>query len=317
MGDVTRTIRYLGGAARAGVLVQMLEQEGVVVAWSPPREERGLAADVNDAVVQMVATGSVMAIAAAVRNFRNRVPRATVEVEVEVEGEGEGEGEDDASPGADGRARPDLTPEIELLKGVLGPRAAAVIQYAQVRYRRLRRYSDAAQEDSGLGLEEIEARVAEDERLGDLLVSGAEASVRTADEFRIRLLARVVAEAFTGSAKIDASEIRLQTLRELTSQQIQALAVLAKLDAHRPHDPDAMTKGGMRFEATQPVRRTAATIELRQHFDIGHDMAEAITAALVRHGLIYNDPPGFQDWGLTDYGRNIVEHLRGIDLEAH
>jgi hypothetical protein len=95
------------------------------------------------------------------------------------------------------------------------------------------------------------------------------------------------------------------------------LAVLAKLDAGRPQSqPGTTTGGGLRWEAPQatgPPRLTGAMIELSQHFDIGNDMAEAITAALSRHGLIYNDPPGLEDWGLTEYGRNVVEYLHGIE----
>jgi hypothetical protein len=66
----------------------------------------------------------------------------------------------------------------------------------------------------------------------------------------------------------------------------------------------------------QPVRRTGAMMELCRHFDVGYDMAEALTAALVRHGLVYNDPPGFEDWGLTEYGRNIVRYLSDIGNAA-
>lgn len=63
------------------MLVQMLEQEGVAVEWSRPHEERGLSADLNEVIVNLVSTGSAVAIAAAVKNFRNRVPRAKVDVE--------------------------------------------------------------------------------------------------------------------------------------------------------------------------------------------------------------------------------------------
>lgn len=211
-----------------------------------------------------------------------------------------------------------MTPEINLVKGLGGPRVAAVIEYIQERWRRRRQlYFDVVEEDSGLIPEEIGEQIIGNERLGDLFVAGAEASTRAGDESQILLLARVVAEAFTGSAKIDASEVRLQTLREMTSQQIQSLSVLARLDAERPgRDPDAMVGGGMSMRSEQPLRRTGATMELRRHFDMGHDMAEAITAALVRHGLIYHDPPGLEDWGLTDYGRNIVEYLREVDADA-
>jgi hypothetical protein len=81
--DVTRTITCRGSAARAGGLVQMLEQEGVRVEWSPPREERSLGADVNEVVVYLVSTGTLAGITAAVRRFRKWAPRCKVEVEGE------------------------------------------------------------------------------------------------------------------------------------------------------------------------------------------------------------------------------------------
>ena len=88
MDDVTKTITYYGDAARVGALVQMLEQQGVRVEWSPPREERGLASDINEVVVNLVSTGSALAIAAAVKQFRQRFPRHKIEVEGEKEGGG-------------------------------------------------------------------------------------------------------------------------------------------------------------------------------------------------------------------------------------
>lgn len=56
---------------------------------------------------------------------------------------------------ADSRRWPDVTPEIELLKGIVGPRRAAVIKYIQDCRRRRQLYSDAVHEDSGLEPEEI------------------------------------------------------------------------------------------------------------------------------------------------------------------
>jgi hypothetical protein len=81
--DVTRTIRYQGDPARASALVQMLEQQGVQVSWTPPREERGLATDVTAVVINLVSTGSAVGIAAAVKQFRQRFPKATVKVDGE------------------------------------------------------------------------------------------------------------------------------------------------------------------------------------------------------------------------------------------
>jgi hypothetical protein len=39
---VTQTIRYKGGSARVGALVQMLEAEGAHVDWEHPQERRDL-----------------------------------------------------------------------------------------------------------------------------------------------------------------------------------------------------------------------------------------------------------------------------------
>jgi hypothetical protein len=83
--DVTRKITYHGDTARVGALVQMLEQQGVQVDWTPPQEHRGLGADVNEVIVNLVSTGSVVAIAAAVKQFRARFPRHKIEVEGEAE----------------------------------------------------------------------------------------------------------------------------------------------------------------------------------------------------------------------------------------
>ncbi len=66
--------------ARASPLVQMLEQQGVRVSWTPPREER---VDVTAVVINLLSTGSAVGIAAAVKQFRQRFPKAAVKVDGE------------------------------------------------------------------------------------------------------------------------------------------------------------------------------------------------------------------------------------------
>jgi hypothetical protein len=88
MDDATKRITYYGDAARVGALVQMLERQGVQVDWSPPHEERGLASDINEVIVNLVSTGSALAIAAGVKQFRQRFPRHKIEVEGEKEDDG-------------------------------------------------------------------------------------------------------------------------------------------------------------------------------------------------------------------------------------
>jgi hypothetical protein len=213
------------------------------------------------------------------------------------------------------RHPPDLTPEINLLKGLAGPRGAAVVQYVQDRYRsRQRKFLDGVQEDSGKKPEELGHQIITNERLGDLLLAGAEASARTCDQAHIHLLARVVAEAFTDEAKLDACEVRLQTLRQMTSQEIRALAVLAKRDEERAKwAPSGVWSEG---PSKPQQRETGATRTLLQYLVSDQAIAEAITAALVRQGLIWNDPPGFEEWGLTDYGRGTVGYLHDMQIGA-
>jgi hypothetical protein len=85
--DVTRTVTYRGKPPWHTALVQFLEEEGVRVEWSPPdgEEPRGLGADVTQVVVNIVSTGTIAAMAAAVYRFRNFRPRDKGKVEVEGE----------------------------------------------------------------------------------------------------------------------------------------------------------------------------------------------------------------------------------------
>jgi len=101
--DVTLTIRYRGSAARAGALVQALEQEGVRVDWTPPREERGFGADATAVVLGIVASGGYDAIKAVVMKMRERMPRAGIVIENDP-------GDDAAEPLSEPAAA-DVTPE--------------------------------------------------------------------------------------------------------------------------------------------------------------------------------------------------------------
>jgi len=82
MAQTTRRVTYRGNPAFASMLVQMLQQESVTVRWERPFEQRGMGEMAQEVIVQMVATGSVTAIAAAVAKFRKHMngrAEATVE----------------------------------------------------------------------------------------------------------------------------------------------------------------------------------------------------------------------------------------------
>ena len=40
----------------------------------------------------------------------------------------------------------------------------------------------------------------------------------------------------------------------------------------------------------------------------------SVSATLERQGLIWNDPPGFVAWGITDYGWRILNLLRNTNV---
>jgi len=103
MDDVTRTITFYGEqSAPVSALEQFLERRGVRVErvdWSPPEEGRSLGSDVNNVVVQMVATGGVLAITAGVKQFREWFRHGRYRVKVEGEAD-----DDDAEPDGSGRS---------------------------------------------------------------------------------------------------------------------------------------------------------------------------------------------------------------------
>jgi hypothetical protein len=67
---VTETrITYKGDPALVGVLVQMLEEQGVEVRWQPPAERREVPGRFEPMVVNLVAVGALTGIKAAVRKF--------------------------------------------------------------------------------------------------------------------------------------------------------------------------------------------------------------------------------------------------------
>jgi hypothetical protein len=80
--DEERTI-FCDGGPMVSVLVQMLEQEGVRVEWTPPEERRGLdiSTDIQSLVVALTAYGTPAAMKRAAAAYRKRFPKAHVRVQ--------------------------------------------------------------------------------------------------------------------------------------------------------------------------------------------------------------------------------------------
>ena len=83
MTDITRRITYNGDAASVSMLAQTLEAEGVRVDYRPPLESRSFATALQEVVVQLVATGTALAIKDGVDRFLNR----SYHIRLDIDGE--------------------------------------------------------------------------------------------------------------------------------------------------------------------------------------------------------------------------------------
>jgi hypothetical protein len=71
---------------------------------------------------------------------------------------------------------------------------------------------------------------------------------------------------------------------------------------------------GLRTRGPGKVPGSAQT--LRALMGVSDDVADAVSATLERQGLVWNDPPGFGGWGITDYGRRILDLLRNTKVDV-
>jgi len=73
---------YEGPGTLVGVLVQMLEQEGLTASYEAPMEQRGVGADLHTVILTITGAATTAALnagtKAAIARFRERFPRAQV-----------------------------------------------------------------------------------------------------------------------------------------------------------------------------------------------------------------------------------------------
>jgi hypothetical protein len=70
--DTTRTITFTGPEAMTGMLVSDLRRAGVHVEWAPSQEDRNLTQFAIGAAQDLLASGTLAAMALGVRQFRKR-----------------------------------------------------------------------------------------------------------------------------------------------------------------------------------------------------------------------------------------------------
>lgn len=218
----------------------------------------------------------------------------------------------------------DWTPEVNLVKGLLLPaRAQVVLDYFDAARKRAsvrgRVFVQTVLQDSGLDGEDLAARLRDDAEFAALFEAALDAGTRSAHDQKVRLLARVVAQAANDSASIDDAELVASTIRELEPPHVRALAILAQYKLQHPDASGvAAVLEGMAGLRTRPPGKVSGSSQvLRALMGASADVADSVSATLERQGLVWNDPPGFGAWGITDYGQRIIDLLRSTKVDAH
>jgi hypothetical protein len=217
----------------------------------------------------------------------------------------------------------DWSPEVGLVKGLLLPaRVQVMLDYlAAARKRaaaRSRMFVSEVVENSGLDEGALAARLRDDPGFAALFETALESSAGSAHDIKLRLLAKVVGQAANDTATVDDAELVAATIRELEPAHVRALAVL---DEYKGHHPDAsgiaaVIEGMAGLRTRRPGRASGSSVVLRTMMGTSDDVADAISATLERQGLIWNDPPGFDAWSITDYGLRILDLLRSVTVGA-
>jgi hypothetical protein len=223
-----------------------------------------------------------------------------------------------------GEAEPfDWTPEINLVKGLLLPeRILVLLDYLDAARERASARSQvfvrAVIEDSGLDGEGLAARLRDDARFAALFEAALEAGMRSAHDQKIQLLARVIAQAASDIAAIDDAELVAATIRVIEPPHVRALAVLGDYKLQNPDASGvaAVLEGMAGLRVRPPGKESGTSKVLRALMHVSADVADAVSATLEREGLVWNDPPGFGAWGITDYGRRILDLLRTTRLDV-
>jgi hypothetical protein len=217
----------------------------------------------------------------------------------------------------------DWTPEINLVKGLLLPeRVQVLLDYLDAARKRASARSQVfvrtVVQDSGLDGEGLAARLRDDAEFAALFEAALEAGMRSAHDQKIQLLARVVAQAANDTATIDDAELVASTIRAMEPPHVRALAILGDYKLQNPDASGvaAVLEGMAGLRTRRPGKVSGSSQVLRALMGVSTDVADSVSATLEREGLLWNDPPGFGAWGITDYGRRILDLLRNTKVDA-
>lgn len=152
---------------------------------------------------------------------------------------------------------------------------------------------------SNVGEAHLARRLAEDPQLEALFVNAVDAALRTGYEAKRRLLAKVVSAAVLDSARVDESQLIVDTLMQLDAPHIRALERMSREIAETTRPEDEVWWG------TSPAWAAESA---------------PIKAALLRTGTAKPSPNpriaiqgGRPSEGITAFGEAILAELRACD----
>ena len=211
----------------------------------------------------------------------------------------------------------DWSPEVDLVKGLLLPaRVQLVLDYLEAVSKRAsarrRMFVRTVVDDGAFHAEDLAIRLRDDPEFAALFETALDASARSAHDVKVKLLARVVAQAASDNASVDEAELVVATIRELEPVHVRALAILGENKRQHPDATGvaAVIEGMAGLRTRRPGRVSGSSTVIRTTMGASDDIADAISATLERQGLIWNDPPGFDAWSITEYGRRILRLLK-------
>jgi hypothetical protein len=146
--------------------------------------------------------------------------------------------------------------------------------------------------------DELLRRVADDDRLADLLLRAIEAARRSGFEHKLRALGRAVASGAIAEddAEVDTAELLIRTLTDIGVPEIRLLIALA--DANQ-------------------VSNTVLGTDIQAALGLSDEVGFALQANLQRHGLVLDAGGGTWDslqgkfnWRPSPYGFRLLQLLR-------
>ena len=181
--------------------------------------------------------------------------------------------------------------------------------YEGFRARWVARANEVAEEAAaGIGLERLEARLAESEPLDAAFAAAVEAGTSSAMVAKRRMLGRMIAQAALDDALVDEATLYVGILRQIDTPHVRCMEIVYRAEEEADAAGEVHPRAdGSEREINQRIRDAAAT------------QPPPVTTLLVSLGLM----EAATTWdgrplvvGLTTFGRSFLNDLRSCADES-